>query len=553
MSEAGACNVGLAVARMASERPRDPAVFAPQGRDRRGRLRYAHLTYGELQEQIASIAAGLEHHGLTRGMRAVLMVRPCLDFFPLFFGLLRAGIVPVIVDPGIGRHNLATCLAEARPDAFIGEPIAHAARKLLGWARNTSRIHVSVGGAFPFGGVSLETIERHGARARAYEFPTTRPDEIAAILFTSGSTGLSKGVVYEHGNFVAQVEMLRASYGIEAGEIDLPTFAPFALFDAALGMTTVLPEMDFARPGTANPQLIIDAIEHFGATNLFGSPALVARVGSYGSARGIRLPSLRRVISAGAPADLDDIARFVRMLRPDAEVHTPYGATEALPITSIGSRELLETRSASAAGAGVCVGKPLAGVDVWVIGIEDGALESWNDTRELPTGEIGEIVVASAAVTSRYEGRPEATASAKLKHPDGRILHRMGDLGRFDEAGRLWFCGRKAQRVESSNGRLFTIPCERVFSAHPAVRRAALVAIERAGVNIPAICIELDAAHSGVDRSAITAELLELGAAHEHTRRLRHILYHKSFPVDVRHNSKIFREQLAVWADKQLP
>lgn len=554
MPDAPPCNVGLELERHALQRPHAPALYAPQGRDSRGRPRHVQLSYAQLQAGVRRIAAGLEYYGLRRGMRAVMMVRPCLDFFALFFGMLRAGVVPVIVDPGIGRRNLATCLGEARPEAFIGEPIAHAARLVLGWARQSARIHITVGSRLRLGGITLEQVERAGDDRRDFEFPETRAEELAAILFTSGSTGISKGVLYEHGNFVEQVRILREAWGIEPGEIDLPTFAPFALFDAALGMTTVLPEMDFSRPGAADPKRIVDTIEQFGVTNLFGSPALIANVGRYGERRGLRLPSLRRAVSAGAPADSDDVASFSSLLTGDAQLHMPYGATEALPVTSIGSREFLhQTREATERGAGVCVGKPLPGVKVWVIAISDGPIGSFDQARVLADGEVGEIVVGGAAVTRDYEGRPEATTLAKLKHPDGQTLHRMGDLGRFDDQGRLWFCGRKSQRLVTADETLFTIPCERVFSCHPAVRRAALVAVRRAEQTLPVLCIEVTAEHRGIDPAALTRELLARGSQFAHTAKLHHILYHPAFPVDIRHNSKIFREKLGVWANKQLP
>ena len=204
------------------------------------------------------------------------MLRPGRDFIVLFFALLRAGVVPVIVDPGIGRRNLTTCLAEAKPDAFIGAPLTHAARALFGWTPKSVRIHISVGGRFPLQAVTLDAIEQAGARAREFAFPDTSPDDTAAILFTSGSTGISKGVVYEHANFAAQLEMLRVSYGIEPGEIDVPTFAPFALFDAALGVTTVLPQMDFSRPAGLKPPSGLTGI------NLLDNEAMSSRKAVFG-------------------------------------------------------------------------------------------------------------------------------------------------------------------------------------------------------------------------------------------------------------------------------
>jgi acyl-coenzyme A synthetase/AMP-(fatty) acid ligase len=386
-------------------------------------------------------------------------------------------------------------------------------------------------------------------------------DETAAILFTSGSTGVAKGVVYTHGIFAAQVEMLRATYGIEPGEVDLPTFPLFGLFAPALGMTSVLPEMDPTRPAHVDPRRIIDAVTHFGVTNLFGSPALIRRVGSYGAAHGVRLPSLRRVISAGAPVPAAAIERFRGMLSDGVQVHTPYGATESLPVCSIGSEEILgETRRRTAEGGGVCVGRPVTGMTVKVIRISDEPISAWRDDLEPPPGEVGEITVRGPVVTRAYYNRPEATALAKIPDVAGGLYHRMGDLGYLDQRGRVWFCGRKSQRVVTPQGTFYTVPCEGVFNAHPAVYRTALVGVSRGGVTEPVLCVErekhavpfLKKGTACFSDEQLRQELLALGAAHAHTKAIRTILFHPAFPVDIRHNAKIFREKLAVWAARRL-
>jgi acyl-CoA synthetase (AMP-forming)/AMP-acid ligase II len=241
------------------------------------------------------------------------------------------------------------------------------------------------------------------------------------------------------------------------------------------------------------------------------------------------------------------------MLGEGVEVQTPYGATEALPVATIGSRELLEeTAAATAQGRGVCVGRSLPGVQIRVIGIDDGPIAAWNDELCLPTGVIGEIVVQGPVVTRSYFGRPEATRLAKIADREGRFWHRMGDVGYLDEQGRVWFCGRKSQRVVTPDRTLLTIPCEGVFNAHAAVLRTALVGVERQGQTVPVLCVECDPAAGRVDRERLRRELLELGAGHEHTRAIRTILFHRAFPVDIRHNAKIFREKLAAWAAREL-
>jgi acyl-CoA synthetase (AMP-forming)/AMP-acid ligase II len=554
MSAGPILNVAAPLAALARSQPHTLALVEPHGDFRAGRVRYRHLSYRELDAESDRLARGLERVGVTRGSRTALMVPPGLEFYALTFALFKAGAVVVLIDPGMGVKNLGTCLGEAQPQAFIGAPKAHLARVLLRWARGSVRTCVTVGPRLGWSGHTLEQVRRLGGDGGPVLAPTGA-DETAAILFTSGSTGVAKGAVYTHGIFAAQVEMLRRAYDIRPGEVDLPTFPLFGLFGPALGMTGVIPEMDATRPADADPVKILDAVRHFGVTNLFGSPALVRRVGAYGAERGVKLPTLRRAISAGAPVPAAAIARFATMLPAGVQVHTPYGATEALPVSTIGSAELLgETAARTAEGAGVCVGRPAAGMSVKVIRISDEPIPEWRDDLELPRGQIGEVVVQGPVVTRSYYNRPESTALHKVHDTQGGgFYHRMGDVGYLDEKGRLWFCGRKSQRVVTPQGALFTIPCEGVFNAHPAVLRTALVGVRRGGATEPVLCVELQRDGGlGTHPEALRKELLALGATWPHTRAIRTILFHPSFPVDVRHNAKIFREKLALWAARRL-
>ncbi len=544
-----ASNIAAHLPRMARLRPHAQAVVFPQGRDRSGRVCYTHYTFAQLDSESDRIAQGLERVGIRRGVRTVLMVQPSLEFFALTFALFKVGAVPVLVDPGMGVKNLKTCLAEAQPEAFIGIPKAHIARILLGWGKQTIHTLVTVGPKPFWGGHQLAELRRKAEGAES-TLAATRPEEVAAILFTSGSTGVPKGAVYTHGNFIAQVEKLREVYAIEPGEIDLPTFPLFALFAPALGMTAIIPDMDATRPAQVDPVKILEAIENFGVTNMFGSPALINRVGRYGAERGIKLPSLRRVISAGAPVPAAVLERFSTMLAPGVQIFTPYGATESLPVASIGSAEILgETRRKTEQGGGVCVGSPVPGLRLEVIAINDEPVANWNESLRVPAGEIGEIVVQGPQVTASYFNRPESTALAKIADPEtGAFFHRMGDLGYRDEQGRIWFCGRKAHRVVTPNETLFTIPCEAVFNTHPRVFRTALVGIGPAGAQTPVLCVELEQDARQDDQAMLRMELLEIAARFPHTQGIRTILFHPGFPVDIRHNAKIFREKLAVWA-----
>jgi len=538
-------NIADFLPEMAARQPEATAIVCPWGR------RGGRLTYRELDERSNRIARGLKTVGIGRGVRTVLMVPPGLDLFALAFALFKAGAVPVLVDPGIGLKHLKSCLGNAEPAAFIGVTRAHAARVLLGWARATVRTSVTVGRRLFWGGHTLPQVEALGSSGPA-PVGAANADDMAAIVFTSGSTGPPKGVVYRHGTFAAQVEAIRSAYGIEPGEVNLPTFPLFALFDPAMGMTTVVPEMDPTRPARVDPRKIIGPIQEYGVTTMFGSPALLDTVGRWGAARGVMLPTLRRVISAGAPVSPQVIERFQSMLPDGAAIHTPYGATESLPVATISSREILgETRNATDRGAGTCVGRPVESIEAAVIGISEEPINHWNEELKVPGGEVGEIVVKGPQVSREYFNAVEHNRLGKIADGAG-VRHRMGDLGYFDEGRRLWFCGRKAHRVETKDGVLFTLPCEAVFNTHSQVFRTALVGVGLEGAKLPVLCVELEKGPRRGQRERIRQELLDLGGGFEHTRSIRTVLFHPGFPVDIRHNAKIDRAALGRWADKRV-
>ena len=539
-------NVSNHLKKMATQHPYKRAVVYPAGWDEKGRIAYTHLTFLQLDQESDHLAHGLENAGITRGTRTVLMVRPSLEFFALTFALFKTGAVPVVVDPGMGTGRMLTCLKQSRAEAFIAVPLAHAMRKLYPSYFRTVKTWITVGRRWFWGGLTLNHIRQ--TLWEPYPVVPSKADETAAILFTTGSTGPAKGVVYTHGMFEAQIKHIRSNFNIGEDEVDLPTFPLFALFDPALGMTAVIPDMDPTKPASVDPEKIIEAIANQGVTNMFASPALLNRVGTYGKEMGIKLPSLRRVISAGAPVSPANIERFSEMLSETAEIYTPYGATEAMPVTSVGSREILQgTRKFTDQGYGMCVGRPLEGLDLRIIKITDTPIEEWSDTLALPQGDIGEITVKGDIVSSEYFERPDDNALSKIIDGDS-IRHRMGDLGWMDSKGRVWFCGRKSHRVITETGTLFTIPCEAIFNTHEAVFRSALVGVGEPPNQKPVICIELVKDGRKIDKNEIKHELLNLAARHPITEEIKTVMFHKGFPTDIRHNSKIFREKLALWA-----
>ncbi len=510
-------------------------------------------TYAQLNEVSDIVAMGLKAYGIGKGTRTVLMVKPGLDFFALVFALFKLEAILVAVDPGMGIKNLGKCLAEAEPEAFIGNSTAHIARLGLGWAKKTITKNVLVGNnpLLALFITGLDQIKTEGKK-NSFQNTQTKAEDMAAILFTSGSTGTPKGVVYSHGNFTAQVEALKKLYDIEPGEIDLATFPLFSLFAPALGMTSIIPQMDFTRPGHVDPKTIINAITRYGCTTMFGSPALLNRVGKWSEGKGIKLSTLKRVLSAGAPVAPSVLSRFKSLLNTNAEIFTPYGATESLPVSSIGSNEILdETAEATMLGKGVCVGKAVNDLDIRIIKINDDVISSWSEKLELPDNKIGEICVKGPQVTRSYFNRHKETGLAKIRADDG-FYHRMGDVGYLDAHNRLWFCGRKSHRVITEDKTLFTICCEGIFNTHPFVFRTALVGALINGKTIPVICVEVEPEHKRFNKMDLIEELLVLSANHDITKNIKHVLFHPGFPVDIRHNAKIGREKLTIWATEEL-
>ncbi len=529
-------NIAQALTQQATTQPDGVALIIPQKRTRRG-WKDVRYSYRELDALSTRLAAGLAAEGVSPGTRVAFMVPPSLEFFALFFALFKAGAIPVLVDPGIGIKPLKTCLGEARPEVFLGVSKAHIARLVLGWGRASVQRLITVGPRLLWGGARYKDLAV--AATDSWRAPEVQPDDPAAILFTSGSTGIPKGVVYRQRHFAAQVDLVRDSYRIKPGEVDLPTFPPFALFDPALGMTTVIPPMDFTRPARVDPAMLVSLIKEYSVTNLFGSPALMNTLTRHLEAEKIRLPGLKRVLSAGAPVHAKVIERIHRALGEHADIHTPYGATECLPVATISGRELSGGLSAgNRAGKGICVGKPLAANEVRVIAISDRPIDLAEQAVDVEDGQIGEICVWGPTVTDTYWERERQTRAAKMTDEKGRIWHRMGDLGWRDGEGRLWFCGRKSERVRTASGELYTECVEGPVNALDGVYRSALVGLGEPGQQIPAVVIE---AEPGADRARITPQVREIVQRFG----IERIEYSKGFPVDIRHNAKIRRQELA--------
>lgn len=573
-------NVADRLSTIAAKMPDAVAIAAPGRGDMAGKRSYATCTFGELEADSFALARGLVDMGVRPGQRLVLLVKPGIEFVKLVFALLRTGAMTVLVDPGMGRKHLVNCLAAAEPDGFIAISPAQAVRTVQRRRFPKATLNVTVGRRWFWGGATYRQLLTRGRRSQT-TLPVTHAADAAAIIFTSGSTGPPKGVLYTHQMFDTQASEIERQYGIVPGGADLACFALFGLFNSAMGVTTIFPRMDFSRPASADPHELLAAANDWQVSQAFASPAVWDRLSRHCQATGERIPTLRNVFSCGAPVPATVTERTLAMVPPEARMHTPYGATESLPVATIEAAEVLgETAERTRQGAGVCVGRKFDTIDWRIIRINDGPIESIEDAEELPTGEIGELIVRGPQVSPAYvvalqpptppggssgdgaadrngmvrdswakPGAARFNAISKIAD-GGTVWHRIGDVGYLDDEGRFWYCGRKSHRVETSAGTLYAECCEAVFNELPEIKRTALVGVGPRGRRTPVIAYE--PADPSVDHRKLVERLREVAQRFEHTREIERFLPRAPFPVDVRHNSKINREELAIFATQTL-
>jgi len=529
-------NFAVTLTQRARAQPAQLALIEQHGR---------RITFEELDRLASRFASGLARHGVRRGDRALYMLRPSIEGYAVFYALLRIGAVPVLMDPRMGLRRLLDCIASVRPRVVLAVPLVHAVRTLVPRPFAGAELLITAGPRWFWGGVRLADCL---AATDGFGNGRTEPGDPSFLPFTSGSTGPPKGVFYDHAMLRHQVAVMREVCGWREGMRVVMAYAPFVSYALADGLTTILPAIDFSRPAAADPALIAAALNDYEAQCGFASPIVWMHLVRYAGLRRTRFTALERAVTAGAPVPPDLHRRLRPLLHPEGQLYTPYGATEAMPLTTTDSRELSDTWEMTRMGFGTCVGKPLSGVEVRIIRVTDEAIPEWSDGLCIADGAIGEVVVGGPLVSPSYDARTEETARAKIRR-GGQVLHRMGDLGRRDAGGRLWFCGRKADRIETRGGMIPSVPLENIFNEHPNVFRTAVVGVGTPSDPTVVACVELEA---GTPFSAaLEHELAALAQGTCFDGIVTRFFPHRGFPVDARHNSKIRRDQLAAWAERQ--
>ncbi|MFA6032839.1 MAG: fatty acid CoA ligase family protein [Myxococcota bacterium] len=549
-------NLADIVLRVAREDPDRISVIEPRGRQRNGKRRYSRHTYGELSAKAESVARGLRRMGIAERTPIVFMAPPGFEASVMGVALTRVGALTIWIDPAVGYRNVAERLSRVHPEAFFGIFLAHMGRLFFGWGPRRMRKLVVAGRAgFP-GAISVRSLCGEAPSEPAP--PDVTPEDPVSILYTTGSTGPAKPSLYRHKNFCQLFRNAHRSwrfYDDSETPVDMAVFPAFMFIPISAGGTMVVPPIDFARQGPAqvDPGALIEVINDCKVKSMFGSPVILENVAAHASSHGIAIPSLKRVIGGGAPITGRAERALLEVMNPGGTVAADYGATEAMPSTEMEAREnLAGAWSLTEKGAGICVGRPLPGVELKIIDIIDGPINSIGETVELAGGKVGEILVRGKHVSPEYYLDDESTRKNKVPDADGGAWHRFGDAGYLDENGRLWVCGRVSQRVRAEGGPLFPLMCEPIFDAHPKVRRSGLVGVPGPVGDIPVLCIETEPDVRKSDWADLRSELLKMAAGSEAAGRLHEIVFKRRLPVDPRHNSKIERPELARWAARKV-
>ena len=532
-------NVAELIEREATKSPHHPAIIFPQGE------KTFSYTYEELIKKSCFLSYAFQSSGIKKGDRILFFVKPSLHFSAIAFSLFKLGAIPVFIDPGMGLSNLLRCVRKTKPSYFISE------RKgiILKWIfrKTFSSLKKTFCTKSFFFYDSIEKILKE-EKSGPILFPKVSETDKASLIYTSGGTGSPKGVWYDHGMFRAQVELLKSEFSYTSSDKDLPGFPLFSMMTIAMGVTSVIPEMDPSSPGTCDPSKIVKNIEEFKVTTIAGSPAIWERVGNYCQEKGITLESVRALIMFGAPIP-KRLHKIFEDILPNGTSYTPYGATECLPVSNISWKTIQEASLPETFPYNaICIGKNIEPCQVRIIQETNKKNLSLSETKELPSYEIGEIIAKGRQASPAYLGEYEANEESKIKDQNS-FWHKMGDLGFKDAEGKLWFCGRKAHKVTSSStGKdYFSLPTELLFNDHPEIKKTALIKLRCGNKIEPALSIERLQQEEKLSPEAAKSfkkELLSRAAQGGHNEISKFFL-HKSLPVDRRHNIKIDRKALS--------
>ena len=510
--------------------PDRPALIAPapDGGERR-------ITFAELRDRIDRAAAGLRRLSLQPGERVIVMIPMSIDLYVALLTVLQIGAVAVFVDPWIGVRQIAAFAAFAEPRAWIGVPRSHLLRLFSGELRS---IPLTVTTGFRLGRLparcALSDLEDKPGDGVIH---SVEPGSPALITFTSGSSGEPKGANRTHGFLLAQHRALAAEFPAEEGDVDMTMFPVFSLNNLAVGVTSVVPDLDFRRVDKVDAARVLRQMNHHGVTTCTASPPFFDRLTAHIAASPGERPRLRRLLTGGAPVS-DAQLRAWRRALPNTEIVVAYGSTEAEPVAHLMAEErFAAVNELRPRAPGYCAGRPVDRIRARLIRIHDGPVElgpkGW-PAWDVPAGEIGELVVSGEHVCRDYYRNPQAVRENKISEPDGTVWHRMGDTGSFDTQGCFWIAGRVHSTIWRNGEPIHPQLVEQAAHGEdPRIRRVAAVGLPDATLG-ERVAVVIETSSGEELRAEVAARLAAVGQTVDEI-----ILTAEPLPVDPRHNSKI--------------
>jgi acyl-coenzyme A synthetase/AMP-(fatty) acid ligase/pimeloyl-ACP methyl ester carboxylesterase len=497
------------------------------------------VSWAQLHHRVRALAGGLVRAGLRPGDRVALLVPPSAELTAAVYAAWRAGGVVVVADQGLGLRGMGRALRAASVDFVIGTAKGLAAARAMRLPGRMVAVGPRRGLRLPFANLFVSELVREGVES---PLPSVQADADCAVVFTSGATGPAKGVAYRHHQVQAQVDLLRRTYDLEPADRLVAAFAPFAIYGPALGVASCVPDVNVTAPGTLTAGALAEAAAAVDSTVVFASPAALRNVVATSSGLAAHgreaLSRVRLLMSAGAPVPVE-LLREVSRLMPAASAHTPYGMTEALPVTDVSLPEI----EAAGEGNGVCVGVPLPGVQVQVSPLSPSGTADGSPTAK--PFVTGEIAVSAPHVKDRYDAL-WATQRRSAREPG---WHRTGDVGHFDDAGRLWVEGRLVHVVTTPDGVVTPVGAERRVERLDGVRAAAVVGVGPVGAQAVVVVVvpEGRSSRGPVADLALTDRVRAVAGT-----EVAAVLVRRNLPVDIRHASKVDRLAVAAWAEKVL-
>ncbi|MBF0225635.1 MAG: AMP-binding protein [Desulfobacterales bacterium] len=523
------------------------AIISPSYIDKYGRTLYSHITFMQLDQESDLLCYQFEKAGIKKGMLTILMAKPSIEFFLSLFALFKIGAIPIIPYATKNIKGIIQYLKGVNASAFIGTPFYQLLRFVhpIAFKNIETSITIKPGKIW-----KKSSSSNYSFANKSYPANEANKDDVIAIFLTPGITEPIKGVEYTHGMLGFNAHILKSLYGITYEETALTPFILMSLLNIAIGITAVIPKMDMFNISKTNPETIIDLLKDAGITILQTYPAFFDKLSSYCKLKGIRLSSLKRADSIGADVYPTDLKEFSKFMQKKAGLSSIYGSIEAMVINAAECDDsFYETIKNTQKGFGICIGLPINGVDVRLIKITDGPIGILTEHLLMSRGEIGEIIVKGPNVSKSYFKNPEYDTIHRAQ--DGNdIWYRTGDIAWMDKSGRLWYCGRKNERVVTQEGTLYTIPCEAIFNNHPYVKKTALVGVGPTHKQTPVICVELEKIEN--EHAKVEKELKEIAKTTIITENIKLFIFLKSIPVDKYNGTKILRDKLKAIVEKMI-